>query len=270
LLDARVLIMKIIDLTPEFEDIYFCCLEDWSEEVREAGNHKACWYGKMKDRGLRVKLAQDDSGTIGGMIQYLPIEASFAEGNDLFIVLCIWIHGHKQGRGNHQKKGMGKALLQAAEEDARKSGAKGLVTWGIILPFFMKAAWFRKRGYKTVDKSGIMRLMWKPFSEDARPPAFIKQKKTPVLIPGKVHISMFLTGWCPAQNIVHERTKRAIADFSDKIVIDEYSTFEKGLQREWGISDAVFVDRKEVPSGPPASYKKIRKIVEKKVKALRD
>ena len=69
------------------------------------------------DRGLRVKLALDDSGTVGGMVQYLPIEQSFVEGKDLYFVLCIWVHGYKQGRGNYQKRGMGKAMLDAAEID---------------------------------------------------------------------------------------------------------------------------------------------------------
>ena len=32
--------MKIIDLTPDQEPLYFCCLEDWSEEMKEAGDHK--------------------------------------------------------------------------------------------------------------------------------------------------------------------------------------------------------------------------------------
>src|SRR5512133_1481769 len=149
--------MKIIDLTPENEKHYFCCLEDWSDDVKEAGNHKACWYRKMKDKGLRVKLAQDDNGVTGGMIQYLPIELSPFEGRDLYAVLCIWVHGHKQGIGNFQKKGMGKALLKAAEEDVKNIGAKGLVTWGLILPFFMKASWFKKQGYTVVDKEGIKR-----------------------------------------------------------------------------------------------------------------
>jgi hypothetical protein len=51
--------MKIVDLTPEHEHLYFCCLEDWSDEIKEAGDHKACWYCKMKDNGLRVKLAKN-------------------------------------------------------------------------------------------------------------------------------------------------------------------------------------------------------------------
>jgi GNAT superfamily N-acetyltransferase len=261
--------MKIIDLTPENEKHYFCCLEDWSDDVKEAGDHKACWYRKMKDKGLRVKLAQDDNGVTGGMIQYLPIELSPFEGQDLYTVLCIWVHGHKQGIGNFQKKGMGKALLKAAEEDVKNIGARGMVTWGLILPFFMKASWFKKQGYSVVDKDGIMRLLWKPFSNDATAPVFIKQKKKPELIPGKLNISLFLNGWCPAQNMTYERTKRAIADFGDKIELKEYPTFEKDVVREWGISDAVFINHKQLSSGPPPSYKKIRRIIERKVAGIK-
>jgi len=261
--------MEIIDLTPEHENLYFCCLEDWSEEMKEAGDHKACWYNNMKDKGLRVKLAQDDKGEIGGMIQYLPIEHSHIEGKDLYFVLCIWIHGYKQGRGDFRKKGMGKTLLKAAEEDAKKLGAKGLVTWGIWLPFYMRASWFKKHGYKRVDKDGIMRLLWKAFSKDAIPPKFVKQKKKPQKIEGKVAISTFINGWCPAQNIVYERTKRAIQDFADKIEFKEYQTLNQEVQKEWGIVDALFIDGKQIRTGPPPSYKKIRKLIERKVRRLK-
>ena len=54
--------MKITDLTEENKNLYFVCLEDWSDEMKEAGNHKECWYNKMKDKDLGVKLAEDDEG----------------------------------------------------------------------------------------------------------------------------------------------------------------------------------------------------------------
>ncbi len=123
--------MKVIDLTKDYKQLYFVCLEDWSEEIKEAGGHKEAWYNKMKDEGLRVKLAVDDNGEVGGMIQYIPIEHSFVEGRDLYLINCIWVHGYKKGRGNFQKKGMGKALLHAAETDVEAKGAKGMVAWGI-------------------------------------------------------------------------------------------------------------------------------------------
>ena len=120
--------IEIIDLPTEYERLYFVCLEDWSEEMKEAGNHKELWYNEMKDKGLRVKLALDDNGEVGGMIQYIPIEHSFAQGSDLYFINCIWVHGYKKGRGNFQKKGLGKALLQAAENDVKFWDSSGL-TW---------------------------------------------------------------------------------------------------------------------------------------------
>ncbi|MCP4674006.1 MAG: GNAT family N-acetyltransferase, partial [Deltaproteobacteria bacterium] len=144
--------MKIIDLTDDHLDLYCLCLEDWSAEMQEAGDHKRRWYDLMRDKGLRVKLALDDVQEVGGMIQYLPIEHSFAEGKDLYIITCVWVHGHKQGRGNFQKRGMGSALLAAAEEDARALGAKGIAAWGLVLPIWMKASWYKKHGYKNADR----------------------------------------------------------------------------------------------------------------------
>ncbi len=119
--------MKIVYLTEEYEGNYFVCLEDWSDEIREAGNHKEHWYRKMKDKGLCVKLALNNEEKPVGMIQYLPIEYSFVEGSELYFIPCIWVHGYKnKGVGNYQKHGIGKALIMEAEDDVKKGGAKGL------------------------------------------------------------------------------------------------------------------------------------------------
>jgi GNAT superfamily N-acetyltransferase len=262
--------MKIIDITKEHEPAYFCCLEDWSEDIKEAGNHKAEWFERMKDKGLSVRLALDDKGRVGGMIQYMPIEYSTAEGKDLYFVNCIWVHGHKQGRGNFQKKGMGKALIRAAEEDVRSRGAKGLVAWGVKFPFFMRASWFKKQGYKPVDKDGISVLLWKPFSDEAVPPSWIKMKKKPDTgPPGKVAVTAFKNGWCPAMNMVFERAKRASTEFGDKVEFKPVDTFNRETFLEWGIMDALFVDGKSVRTGPPPSYNKIKKAIGRRVKRLR-
>ncbi|MBI4282932.1 MAG: GNAT family N-acetyltransferase [Chloroflexi bacterium] len=262
--------MKVIDLPEEHKKLYFVCLEDWSEEIKEAGDHKEVWYHKIKDKGLRVKLALDDRGEVGGMIQYLPIEHSFAAGKDLYFINCIWVHGHKQGRGNFQKKGMGKALLQAAEDDVRAIRAKGIVAWGIPLPFWMRASWFKKQGYTTVDKVGFLGqvLLWKPFTDSAIPPKWITPKKKPELTSGKVTVAAFLNGWCPAQNLVFERAKRAASEFGDEVVFRGIDTFDRESLLEWGISDALFIDDKSVRTGPPPTYDKLKKIIAKRVRKL--
>jgi len=258
--------MEIIDITEKHEPLYFLCLEDWSDEMKEAGNHKEVWYKQVKEKGLGVKLAADDRGEVGGMIQYMPIEQTHVEGKDLYFVYCIWVHGYKKGRGNFQKKGMGKALLKAAEEDVKSRGAKGIAAWGISYPFWMKASWFKKQGYKKVDKDRMAVLLWKPFTEDAAPPRWIKEKKKPEKTPGKVTVSSFKHGWCPAQNLVYERAKRAASEFENEVEFIEYNTFDKDVFDEWGIVDALFIDGKHVRTGPPPSYKKILKIIKKKIK----
>jgi len=263
--------MEIIDLPAKYEPLYFVCLEDWSDEVKEAGDHRARWYNKMKERGLRVKLALDDRGEAGGMIQYLPIEESDASGKDLYFINCIWVHGHKKGRGNFQKHGMGTGLLRAAEEDVKALGAKGICAWGIPLPFWMKASWFKKHGYAIADRqSGFMGpvLLWKSFADNVAPPKWVKQIKSPETEPGKVVVSAFLSGWCTAYDIVFERAKRACAEFGDKVEFRAFDTSDRKVFGEWGLADALFVDHKQVNTGPPPSYEKIRNIIAKRVKKL--
>lgn len=260
--------MRIAELTDDTRHLYFCCLEDWSEEMTEAGNRKQTWFDKMADLGLRVKLALDDRGEVGGMIHYLPIEHSPAEGDGLYFVPCIWVHGHKKGRGNFQRRGMGQALLQAAEEDARTLGAKGLAAWGLLLPFWMKAAWFKKRGYTSADRDGISVLLWKPFTEDARPPKWITRKKKPQPEPGRVTVTAFANGWCPGQNLVYERAKRAAAELGDRVHYREIDTSDRQAFLEWGIFDGLFIDDKQVRTGPPPSYEKIKKLVERALSKL--
>ncbi len=261
--------MKIIDLSEEHLPAFTHCLEEWSDEMKDSGDHKHCWYEKMKDRGLGVKLALDGSDQVGGMIQYVPAEFALAEGSDFFFILCIWVHGHKQGPGNLQKKGMGKALLQAAEEDARSRGAKGMAAWGLAIPIWMKAAWFKKQGYRMVDKTGIQALMWKPFDEDTQPPKWIPKKKKPDLQEGKVTVTALLNGWCCSQNIGYERAKRAVLEFDDRVIMETIDTFNRDTFLEWGISDALYIDDKLITKGPPLSYKKIVKQIRKKMKRLK-
>jgi len=258
--------MKIIDLTKEHHDPYFKCLEDWSDEMKEAGDHKARWYEKMKNQGLIVKLATDDNGVVGGMIQAVPAEHAPIQGEDLYFISCIWVHGYKKGRGKFQKKGMGKAMLRALEDEVRTTDAKGLAAWGISLPFWMKASWYKKHGYQKVDNLKGAILLWKPFAQDAAPPKWVRPKKKSQKKEGKVVVTAFKNGWCPAQNIVFERAKRAAAEFGDAVEFRGINTFDRDVFLEWGIYDGLFIDDKKIRTGPPPSYKKIKKRIAKQVK----
>ena len=261
--------MNLIDLSPEYHKTYFNCLEDWSDEMKEAGDHKACWFRENEKKGLRVKLALDDEGTAVGMVQYLPIEESVADGEGLYFIPCIWVHGHKEGPGNRQGKGIGTALLSAAEEDARSRGAKGIAAWGVWIPVWMKASWFKKHGYKKADRDSMSVLLWKPFSDDAVSPRWVRQKKPVPRTPGKVLVTAFNNGWCQVENIAFERARRASLEFGDAVVFDSIDTSDPKTFAEWGIADGIYVDGKKLGFGPPLTYDRIKSILAKKVSRLR-
>jgi len=48
--------MKIEDLEPSYEASYCMCLEEWSDEMREAGDKKRRWLEEAKGKGLHERL----------------------------------------------------------------------------------------------------------------------------------------------------------------------------------------------------------------------
>ena len=85
---------------------------------------------------------------------------------------------------------------------------------------------------------------------------------------GVVDITAFRHGWCSSGNITFERAKRAAAEFGDKVRWREIGTLDRETYLEWGISEGIFVDGKNIRTGPPLSYDKIRRKIAKRVKKL--
>jgi GNAT superfamily N-acetyltransferase len=261
--------MKIIDLTENHKPLYFKCLIGDEKRLDDAGDIKSGWYEKMKHRGLKVKLAIDESDQPIGMIQYLPIEESFAMGKELYLLYCIWVINDTKFRGNHQKQGYGSALLSAFEHDAKQSGKKGVAVWGISIPAFMRARWFAKHGYEVADKDGIRVLMWKHW-EDTEKPSWIRPKLSNQSGISKDTITCFKNGWCPEVNKAFNRVNKAIEETKCSLKYNEIDTTERTVYDGCGMTDAIFIGEKEIPLGPAPSYKKILKEVkraEKKFKA---
>jgi len=261
--------MHTIDLDIAHEPLYLCCLEDWSAEMAEAGAHKARWYARMKDQGLRVKLAVDDDGAVAGMIQYLPIEASFVQGSGLYHILCTWVHGHRAGVGPRQGHGLGAMLLQAAEDEARTLGAKGMSAWGLTIPVWMRARWYRRHGYRPAERDGISLLLWKAFEPEAQAPRWIKAVRAPERAPGQVKVTAFVNGWCPAQAITYERARRAAAEIGEPVVFEGIDTGDRETFLAWGISDGLYINGRPVRTGPPPSYEQLLARLAREARRLR-
>jgi GNAT superfamily N-acetyltransferase len=262
--------IRVVDLTPEQEPLYFVCLEDWpGADVADAGDHKARWYERARRRGLRVKLALDEDGAVGGMIQYLPIEHAPAVGRGLHFILCIWVHGHRQGRGDRRGHGLGSALLEAAEADARELGSGGMAAWGLALPVWMRASWFRRKGYRKADRRGLSTLLWKPFRADAVAPSWLAETgRRPEPVAGKVAVTACLSGWCPAQNLAFERARRAAEAYGERVEVRLVDTSDRAALEAWGQSDALWVDGRQVRTGPPPPQDRLVRLIGKRVARL--
>jgi hypothetical protein len=115
-------------------------------------------------------------------------------------------------------------------------------------------------------KRNIMRLLWKSFIEDAIAPKFRKPMKKPEKGKETVNLTLFRNGWCQSMNITCERAKRAALEFPGKVNIQELDTTNSEVLKEWGITDSLFLDGKEVMTGPPINYEKIRKKIEKRIR----
>jgi len=132
----------------------------------------------------------------------------------------------------------------------------------------MPSAFYKKFGYTVADKMGIQELVWKPFNDDARQPKWLKQKKKPEKVPGKVLITAFLSGWCTAHNVGFENFRKAAIEFNDKVEFRMIKTMDTNTIKEWGITDAIFIDDEEINLGPPPSYKEIVKMIQDRIDNL--
>ena len=255
--------MEIVDLSPDREDVFLCCLKPEDQVFAEGVPRKREWLRRNRDRGVAVKLAIDDDGTVAGMIQYVPRPlAPFVSGDDgIWVVHCIWVHIYTDGIGDRGGKGMGQALLRAAEEDMRTRGARGVAAWGITVPEWMNVPWFERHGYHLVDTQGWLGLVFKAFDPDVDDPRWIRERKRPEPIPGKVRVSSFSIGWCTSGNLNHERARRASEELGDAVFFEEFDTSDPGVVQEWGITTGIYVDGEEYPVDGSETYEKIRDFI---------
>jgi N-acetylglutamate synthase-like GNAT family acetyltransferase len=187
--------MKIVEIDKDTEGTFFRCLHDEKPQDPEITRIRREWYVKMKPLGLRARVLLEENGEVVGLCQYLPIEHSPFEGKDLLAILCMWIHGYEHLIGNQQGKGYGKFFLEHVEEDARKSGYKGVAVWGKDFPYWNPVSFYEHMGYSRADKDENNVLVWKAWDDTAEAPK-IKHIQKPKPGVEKVSVTAFLCGWC--------------------------------------------------------------------------
>jgi GNAT superfamily N-acetyltransferase len=259
--------MEIVELTPEHEEVFLCCLKPYSATFAEGVPAKREWLERNRDRGLGVKLAIDDDGEVAGMIQYSDRRlAPFVVADEgTWVVHCVWVHLYGSGIGDRSGRGMGKALLRAAEEDARARGARGMAAWGALEEEWLNVPWFERQGYRVVDRQGPLGLAFKAFDLDLGEPRFLEEVRRPPVIPGKARVSSFCIGWCTAGNLNHEWARRAAEELGDAVVFEHFDTSDPEVAREWGISTGIFVNGEDYQMDGSETYEKMREFIRQRI-----
>jgi len=250
----------------EASDEYFvgtCTHTNESEEIDSCGSSRLAWLKARHEEGARVKVATVD-GQRAGFLYAMPIE--FCPwgplGHDLLVIPCLF--SASKGRG------AGKALLDAAEEEARRQGRKGIATIGYYHDFwFMPAGFFEangflkcgggKRGY--FDSKSRAGVLWRAFDKRAEAPVLLKPNYQFQPIPGKVVIDLFWNQFCQTSNIEAQRVREVAAEFGDSVALNEHSADDRPLLLRHQIARGIFVNGREIYWGYEAPRDGIRDAV---------
>lgn len=137
--------------------ISLCTHTDSSDPVQlEAAETRIQWLkDQLREGRISVKVALDRNRNPMGFIHLIPIElpASGVIGKDLMIIPCLTL-SYQQVYAQKRGTGVGRALLDASEQEARRKGFKGLAVHAYDGDFwFMPSGFFQKMGFERVSEN---------------------------------------------------------------------------------------------------------------------
>jgi predicted N-acetyltransferase YhbS len=244
------------------DDEYFvgtCTHVNESAEIDASSRRRSAWFKKMYRLGLRIKVAALNGERVG-FIYVMPIEVCpwGPLGRDLAAFPCLVAHSKVKGRG------VGRALVAAAEAEAQKQRKKGLVTYGYCDDcWFMPAAYFEKLGFAVAAHRGELAILWKTFDSSAEVPSFLEGESRPEPPPGEVTVDLFFNTFCLTSDVVAQRVREVAATFGDAVALREYDANDAATLQRYGRSRGIFVDGEEIFWGYEAPREGIRDAISK-------
>ena len=244
--------MKLQDVDSTTEDAFLRCLHLEADPDPEVMALRRRWFDRYRERGLRAKVLVDDDGTVVGLGQYIPIEQSPFVGERLAAILCMWVHGYAHHIGNQQRKGFGRQILHGMEAEIRDAGYQGIAAWGMDFPYWNPVSWYLANRYEKADQIGPQVLVWKPFSDEARPPALLRRTGPVPVDPDKPTITVYLSTWCAGGCECVQQARLASSRLGAEISYIEFPNDSKAEMVQHGCSDGVFLNGQPYrPFEPP-------------------
>jgi predicted N-acetyltransferase YhbS len=257
--------VQVRDMTQA--DEYFvstCSHVNESDEIDACGRARLAWLRSMQEKGLRTKVALLD-GEHAGFVYLMPIEASpwGPLGRELMFVPCLWVLPKVKG------KGIGRALIAAAQEETKCQGQKGIVTRGFHHDFwFMPAGFFEKIGYEAARVRQKEVILWKRFDPSAEAPTFLQSNYRYVPVPGRVVVDLFWHTFCETSCIEAQRVREVAAEFGDAVVLNEYCADDREVLLRYQNPRAIFINGKEIGWGYAAPKEGIAEAIAQALKPV--
>jgi thiol-disulfide isomerase/thioredoxin len=259
--------MPVIEIRDmQKDDEYFvgtCTHVDESEEMDACADRRLSWLRRMHSDGLRVKVATLD-GVRTGFLYAVPIELSpwGPLGHDLMVIpcLCVMNKGH----------GVAKALIVAAEEEARRQALKGIVTIGYRHDFwFMPAGFFEANGFVECDRAdwrssealSAAVLLWRTLDRGIKAPTLLRPDYRFRPMPGRVVIDLFWNTFCQTSDMEAQRVREVATEFGDSVALREYCADDRAVLLHHQISRGIFVNGREIAWGYEAPRDGIREAI---------
>ena len=251
--------MKSIEIRDMLrEDEYFvstCTHENESDEIDASAGRRLAWLRSKEPEGLRVKVALRDGMRVG-FLYAMPIELSpwGLVGENLLVFPCLFVRTDAQGGG------VGRALVEAAEGEARIQGLKGVATMGFYWEdfWFMPAPFFTGLGYEEAVRKGDLALLWKALDPSAEPPRMLRRDYTFEPVPGKVVVDLFWHTFCLTSDQEAARVREVAAEFGDAVVLREYCADDRDTFLRYQIPRAIFINGSEIGWGYEAPREGVR------------
>ena len=256
--------IQVRDMDPETEYYVSTCTHvKESEETDAAAAERLSFLRETYDRGVRAKVALEDGKPLGFLF-VMPIELCpwGPLGANLASVPCLFVAPDGTG------KGAGAALLEAAEEEARRQGLLGVVLQAYHWDFwFMPASYYEKHGYLEAARKGDYGILWKAFDPSAEAPTFLKPSYEFRPVAGKVVVDLFWNAFCLTSGVEAARVRSVASEFGDAVVLNEYKAEDRATLLEHQISRAIYVNGKEIAWGHEAPKDGIREAIQAALEA---
>lgn len=157
----------MIEVTPcTLERYGIYCIKDQRSSGYVA---KAEWFMSEINKGVKIKIAVDDTGKQIGFIEFLPSELAWrpVSAANYYFIQCIGLFVKEA-----KKKGTGSSLIRQCEEEAIKEGKSGICTVTSDGPWMANRSLFEKNGYHIAGKKDRFELMVKIIDPGAPVPIF--------------------------------------------------------------------------------------------------